>query len=442
MQYERQVERIWLRLQDPDAPRPRHAITTRETFDDVCAAFMQAELGPDDDEEAYRSGGAPEDIFNEVKTYRAEWNIWAYYYGEQDPFPGIDPAPRNGQNSSHEPRRKDSYVSSYSIQNRNHRMTDIGAELRGRHVREKNRSDDQKERILRAIERRAEEAKKFMENRKRKSQERKDRKVNLLSREYNRDRDTKTTEWTESHVGEDHVYGETTKSYRCHNGERDGRYAENADGDLNMGVGSHRRGRSMSPTKDGTHREWRGGAYNAGYGENQQDWGYAASGRDDHEGQQEHEWSRQGGRSDYVGTSNYDQHQGRGGHTRGESGQERTDGSAYNDQDQQHSGFQPCVRIGGYNRGDRGRRETNVYRVDRRYPPVLRREDAGQLIEDDGTKRTSQWLQDSLMHDREEYRPGGYQREIPNSRVSEPQSRRDRGFGILKDAKECYNEVD
>ncbi|PVH73165.1 hypothetical protein DL98DRAFT_595336 [Cadophora sp. DSE1049] len=443
MQYQRQLDTIWLRLQDLSAPQPRHAVTTREAFDDVCAAFMQAELGPEGDEEAYRWGGEQGEIIDDVKTYRAEWNVWAYYYGEKDPFPGIDPIlhENHNHNSFTEPRQRDTYIPSYSIQNTNSRMEDIGPELRGRHANEKDRADDQKERALRAIERRAEEAKKFMEYRRRKNKERKERRKRILSMEDGRDGDSEAMEGTESYGSEGDGYREPTDGYSRDAGAKAGRYAERADGDLTMGMGwsgSQRRERSMSPTRDGAGGEWRGGAYGAGYGEARPNWGYDTSGRDEQGRQQER--GLHDGRSDYVNPRDFDRQRGMGGPVRRERGQDDTDGSAYNDQNRRRPGFQPRIRTSKEDRGGGSRKDIHVNSGRRRQPPSLRREDAGRLVGDDGIDWTSHWVRDSQEQVQDAYQDEAYHREVPKARETGSQGRRDRGFGILEDEKECYRE--
>ncbi|KAI9049652.1 hypothetical protein LZ554_006677 [Drepanopeziza brunnea f. sp. 'monogermtubi'] len=82
-----QLETIWARLSSSSSSSSaaaRHPCASRAEFDIVCAAFLQAESG---------FGGGTQ----AVRRYRAEWNVWAYYFGEQEPFPGIDPAQQQQQ---------------------------------------------------------------------------------------------------------------------------------------------------------------------------------------------------------------------------------------------------------------------------------------------------------------------------------------------------------
>ncbi|PBP21123.1 hypothetical protein BUE80_DR008054 [Diplocarpon rosae] len=87
MPYARQLEKIFARLSSPsDALPRRHLCAARGDFDAVCAAFLQAESG--------------QGAMGEEEVYRAEWNIWAYYFGEHEPFPGIDPASQHDEYDS------------------------------------------------------------------------------------------------------------------------------------------------------------------------------------------------------------------------------------------------------------------------------------------------------------------------------------------------------
>ncbi|CAL3966175.1 unnamed protein product [Diplocarpon coronariae] len=85
MPYARQLDTIFAHLSSPspsEALARRHPCAAREDFDAVCAAFLQAEAG---------LGGDEKGLMREVAVFRAEWNVWAYYFGEHEPFPGINP---------------------------------------------------------------------------------------------------------------------------------------------------------------------------------------------------------------------------------------------------------------------------------------------------------------------------------------------------------------
>ncbi|KAL2067634.1 hypothetical protein VTL71DRAFT_15730 [Oculimacula yallundae] len=197
MPYERQLEKIWLRLQDHSAPKPRHAISTRLAFDDVCAAFMQAEMGPDVDDGGVgkpwgwggrgigiggwgrggrggRGGGTRgagrgerevdlEEMMDDVQMFRAEWNIWAYYYGEVDPFPGRDPALTSFHFTNS--RRDEHHVPNYAFRSSTTQHRDIGPELRGNTSGDQDREAWSREKGALAIEHRAREAERFMRER-------------------------------------------------------------------------------------------------------------------------------------------------------------------------------------------------------------------------------------------------------------------------------------
>ncbi|CZT52312.1 uncharacterized protein RSE6_13619 [Rhynchosporium secalis] len=177
MPYERQLETIWARLSSPATPTPRHAISTRLAFDDVVAAFMQAELGPDlagawgisrwghpgRGEARGRAGGRGrgrggrgrgrgargrgerggrggeqdlEDVMSEQEVFRAERNVWCYYYGENDPFPGIEPSVQPGSYTQtmhytdHRYRRDKTDHPDYSVRSPDNLHGDISPDLR------------------------------------------------------------------------------------------------------------------------------------------------------------------------------------------------------------------------------------------------------------------------------------------------------------------------
>ncbi|KUJ11415.1 uncharacterized protein LY89DRAFT_722584 [Mollisia scopiformis] len=77
---------VWEQLHT-DRPR-RKQTPTRADFNRICAAFYQAENCQISSDQAA----------HEIKTYRAEYNIWAYFcklfssFGEDAGFPGKDPA--------------------------------------------------------------------------------------------------------------------------------------------------------------------------------------------------------------------------------------------------------------------------------------------------------------------------------------------------------------
>ncbi|KAK0101207.1 hypothetical protein ONS95_012812 [Cadophora gregata] len=379
MQYERQLDKIWLRLQDPNAPRSRHIVSTREVFDDVCAAFLQAELGPEGDNHASSGpwGGDTEQKIDDIKTYRAEWNVWAYYYGEQDPFPGIDPALRtyhtHNLNSNTSPsRQRDTYFPSYSIEDTTREKKDIGAELRGRHASEKERADDQKDRALRAIEKRAEEAKKFMEYRRRKEKERKERKRRELLSVDSRDR----------------------------------------DGHLDV-----------------EGRETRGSAYDTRYGEVERGWGYD-TGHGRHQ-EPDRGWSHYGEQSSPkpVRSGYIDRESRRG---------ERH--AVWGEKDQYHaerrSDFSPQVQTSKQNYPGKTRRTHSIDNHHARYPLSLHREDAIRNLEPHDKYRSSQWIHGSQAEEYSSYQGVSKQK----GRENDSQSRCDRGFGILRDEKDCYRQ--
>ncbi|CZR60312.1 uncharacterized protein PAC_10208 [Phialocephala subalpina] len=65
---------------------------TREDFERVVEAFYQAEWCPESAKTSF-----------EVMRYRAEYNIWAYYFREDEEFPGRDPATFNARGRPFEP---------------------------------------------------------------------------------------------------------------------------------------------------------------------------------------------------------------------------------------------------------------------------------------------------------------------------------------------------
>ncbi|KAF8855746.1 hypothetical protein BDZ45DRAFT_746186 [Acephala macrosclerotiorum] len=81
MAYTSVYKDIWHELKRGRRHRRQDRRPTREGFERVAEAFYQAEWCPHS-----------ERISFEATRYRAEYNIWAYYFGEDGEFPGKDPA--------------------------------------------------------------------------------------------------------------------------------------------------------------------------------------------------------------------------------------------------------------------------------------------------------------------------------------------------------------
>lgn len=86
MVYIQQIDTIWARLYFFPPVATRHPRPTRAHFDRICAAFLQAEDGPDfgfeiDFETRKKNGEEVRRNREEVRKYRADWNTWAYYCG-------------------------------------------------------------------------------------------------------------------------------------------------------------------------------------------------------------------------------------------------------------------------------------------------------------------------------------------------------------------------
>ncbi|KAH7309957.1 hypothetical protein BKA65DRAFT_519189 [Rhexocercosporidium sp. MPI-PUGE-AT-0058] len=496
MSYERQLENIWLRLQDPGAPDPRHAVTTRFAFDDICAAFLQAEMGPEIDERGKRVWGEKGVTSDAIRTYRAEWNIWAYYYGEHDPFPGLDPAlPIPEQNLFTDSRRTDSYVPDYAVPRPDRDMQDIGPALRGS-VYDKQSIAVERGRM--AIERREREAEKFMKYREHKNNMRRRRKVErersgmMEGRSEGREpggrdeeaREHEGGEWMENygHGGDEYqepalshggreeyqrsaenysrlekVYQEpmahrggvekdemaSTHRTRMRGRQRSKRAMEKIE--LLM-LREQVRKRSMSPSRDGAGGEWRGDVFRARDMRDCRGRGYEVAGSDERKRQEDNRRAgREGGRGlEYANVGNYDRQNRTRESIRSERGPDRLDntGSGH---------FRDSGKTLGWaykeGRVERTRRDDNADRGYARRPPSLRREDAVRFVEDETDfDRTSKWVQDGGERVKDGYQIEGYEEVRPYPRYqttveSAAEGRRDRGFGILKDAKEYYKEA-
>ncbi|KAG4431140.1 hypothetical protein IFR05_013377 [Cadophora sp. M221] len=470
MSYQRQLENVWLRLQDPDAPAPRHATTTRFAFDDVCAAFIQAEMGPEIDEAGKRAWKEKDEMSDDIRMYRAEWNVWAYYYGEQDPFPGLDPALQvQEQEQSHftESRQGDYYVPDYAIQSteRERDKQDIGAALRGS---VHNAQRGAVERGRNAIERRERQAEQFMKHRRDKNYFRRERKKEreasrlisgedegrYLDREEER-REREAREWMENYGRDGDGYQEHRESYDCKgeeydkpadgSGRWDGEYQPSTDypgaAEKDEKTSIHRkrmrerqktkkaaeklerkmlrdqtRQRSMSPTRHGGGREWRGDEFG---GRNVQDYqgrGHEASDRKERGRYEDMGWS---GRGDVM-PGDYD-------HRRSMEGSKQ----------EQHRGEE---RFREHGREHRERADL-VNRNYERHPPTLCREDARRLVEDDSEfGYISKWAQDGREREDDPYRRDVFSHPRRKTAETATEDRRDRGFGILKDENEYYRE--
>lgn len=198
---------------------------------------------------------------------------------------------------------------------------------------------------------------------------------------------------------------------------------------------------SMSPTREGGGGEWRGDEFGARDIRHYRDRRYEASNREERGRYEDMGWSDRGDARgmDFVKPGDHD-------HRRPVEGSKR---GQYHGDERSHDygrdpGFQSSSWMNKGERGERVRRNDLIDRSHARQPPALRREDARQYAEDGGGfDRTSKWVQDG----RERVEDEAYRQDFSaHPRYGEAvelatESRRDRGFGVLKDEKEYYREV-
>ena len=276
-----------------------------------------------------------------------------------------------------------------------------------------------------------------MEYRRRKAKERKERRRRVESRDDGGDGRGGAMEWIDGYGREGGGEREPKERYSRDSGREAGGYA---DGDVYIGPGARGNDgheRPLSPTRDRAGGEWRGGAYDTRYEQGQRDWGYNTP-MEAEQGRRRERGSYHNERSGYATPRDSNHRYGMEGSVRHYHRGDGTETSAYNDQNQRQSSSRHWIRTNKELRDGRSRREAKGQRRD---PPSLHREDAGQFIEDDGPDRTSQWVKHDQGQVRDGYQNEGYSHEVPRTRELGPAGRRDRGFGILKDEKECYREV-